>query len=426
MMLYILIGYMFLFIHRPFEIWPTLGDFHIERIYMLGAIAAWTIAPGKRLQFTKLDLGIALFCFSIIFAWMLSPWSDKCEPTVEDYFKIVVFYVLVTTSISRAEDLRMLVLAFLGIMTVYMLHSAWEFHNGRHTFRMSIPRMIGVDKTLGDPNSFGASIVYSLPFLRLFWMTSKGRLMKLFLTGYLGLSGMCILLTGSRSSLLGIMLWGFITCMQSRHRISLMLLGLVVGAAAIAALPERLQTRFETIVNPDVGPENAKVSGQGRVEGLVNGFMLLERFPLSGCGPGVWRKATGSEIESHNLYGQLMGELGAAGVMTFGSLVVGFIVAIRQLRRRSRRLQDPDGQFIYQLTGALATAVVLLLLEGMFGHNLFRFSWLWYIGFLVIAGRALRRLPSTNLMRQSYMPLAVPFRRAGAGLQSVMSPDGAA
>ena len=34
-MRWLLIGYMFLFIDRPFEVWPWLGDLHVERIYML-------------------------------------------------------------------------------------------------------------------------------------------------------------------------------------------------------------------------------------------------------------------------------------------------------------------------------------------------------------------------------------------------------
>jgi hypothetical protein len=387
MMLYILIGYMFLFIHRPFEIWPVLGDYHVERIYMLGAIAAWLVCPGKRLTPTRLDAGILLFCTSIMVAWLLSPWSNGCEATVEDYFKIVVFYVLVTTALHRPEDLRTLLLAFLAIMTLYMLHSLWEFRNGRHTFRMGIPRMVGVDKTLGDPNSFGASIVYSLPFLRLFWLTSRQRIMKLFLAGYLGVAGVCILLTGSRSSLLGLLVWGVITCMQSSRRIAFLILGAVAACAAFAALPDSLQTRFETMINPEVGPENARVSGQGRVEGLINGLALLQRFPLSGCGPGVWRKATGSEIESHSLYGQVMGELGGLGVLTFGGLVIGFCWGLWKFRRSCRAGEGADDLFLFHLTGALLTAVALLLLEGLFGHNLFRFTWLWYIGFLVIATR---------------------------------------
>ena len=34
-MRWLLIGYMFLFIDRPFEVWPWLGDLHVERVYML-------------------------------------------------------------------------------------------------------------------------------------------------------------------------------------------------------------------------------------------------------------------------------------------------------------------------------------------------------------------------------------------------------
>ena len=46
-MRWLLIGYMFLFIHRPFELWPVLGDLHVERVYILGVILAWAVWPGK-------------------------------------------------------------------------------------------------------------------------------------------------------------------------------------------------------------------------------------------------------------------------------------------------------------------------------------------------------------------------------------------
>ena len=221
--------------------------------------------------------------------------------------------------------------------------------------------------------------------------------MKYFLTGYFGLSVLCILLTGSRSSLVGLVLWGLIVSLQSRRRFMCLALGLALACGAFLALPESLQTRFETIVNPEVGPENARVSGEGRWEGLINGIALIEKFPVSGCGPGVWRKATGSTIESHNLYGQVMGELGAIGVVTFGALVLVFLQRIWALRRQCAQPQSEPEEFLYHLTTALATAVFLMLFEGMFGHNLLRFSWLWYIGFLVIAYKAVKYLPRSPL-----------------------------
>ena len=70
---------------------------------------------------------------------------------------------------------------------------------------MGIARMIGVDQTLGDPNSFGASIVFALPIVVAVWKAGLGgRIGRWLLLGYVGLSSLCVLLTGSRSSLLGL------------------------------------------------------------------------------------------------------------------------------------------------------------------------------------------------------------------------------
>ena len=70
---------------------------------------------------------------------------------------------------QQAEAERQLHTVFLAVMALYMLHSVWEYKNGRHVFRMAIARLVGVDKTMGDPNTFGATIVYTLPFLNFLW-----------------------------------------------------------------------------------------------------------------------------------------------------------------------------------------------------------------------------------------------------------------
>ena len=46
---------------------------------------------------------------------------------------------------------------------------------------------------------------------------------------------------------------------------------------------------------------------------------------------------------------------------------------------------------MFQVPSAVATSFFLLLFMGNFGHNLFRFSWLWYGGFLIICRHCLER-----------------------------------
>src|SRR5438105_14985411 len=162
----------------------------------------------------------------------MSPWADKAEFVVKNYTLVVMFALIMATAVRDERGLYMILTAFMVVMVLYMLHSVWEYKNGRHVFRMGIGRLVGVDTTLGDPNSFGASIVYSLPFLGFFWV-HWGRGWKRWLIAlYLLLAVGCVLLTGSRSSLLGVIVWGGMVLMQTRHKgLAVVLLGAMVCAS---------------------------------------------------------------------------------------------------------------------------------------------------------------------------------------------------
>lgn len=390
-MQWVLIGYLFLFIHRPFEVWPALGEIHLERLYMVGALMLACAWPGKRWLPNAQQFAYLAFVLAVLLAWVVSPWSDAGQHAVEDYLKLVVFYVLVVTFVHDEKSLRRLVLAFLAVMALYMLHSLREYVGGRYTYRMGISRMLGVDSTLGDPNSFGASIIFALPFVTPFWRESPSKPLRAFLAGYVLLSVVCVLLTGSRSSLLGLVIWTGVEVLRTKQRWRWAGLAAVAAPLAFLLLPESLQTRFETIVNPEVGPENAQVSGQGRIEGFYKGLDLWADNPLTGCGPGVWRQATRSKLESHNLCGQLLGELGSAGALAFAAILFCCWRNWRRIRRTYRDHPEWRRDFLHHLTGAVGLGIALMLFEGLFGHNLFRHNWLWYGGFLVIADYCVRQ-----------------------------------
>jgi O-antigen ligase len=390
-MRWVLIGYMFLFIHRPFEVWPVLADLHIERLYMLGALLAVAVYPGKKWVPNGQHFAYLAFAAAVVVCWLGSRWADQGQEAVENYLKILVFYLLIVLVVHDERGLRHLLLGFLAVMALYMLHSLREYVGGRYTFRMGIARMIGVDRAMGDPNSFGGTIVFALPFVVPFWACNPSRLLRCFLAGYVALSVACVGLTGSRSSFLGLLLWAFVTILRSRRRWALLLLAVLAAPALWAALPPSLQNRFETIVHPEVGPANAIESGEGRIIGLETGLELFTRYPLTGVGPGSWRPATGQPLESHNLYGQLLGEMGALGAVTFAAVLVGFWVNLRATRKAYRLHPEWGRDFPYHVAGAVGLAVLLLLFEGNFGHNLYRYSWLWDGGFLIIARHCVRQ-----------------------------------
>ena len=106
---WLLIGYMFLFIDRPFEVWPWLGDLHIERVYMLFTLAVWAVYPDKRFLPNPQHAAYFVFGVAVLFAWAVSPWAAYGQPIIEDWLKIVVFYVLLVTCIHDEEGLNLMV-----------------------------------------------------------------------------------------------------------------------------------------------------------------------------------------------------------------------------------------------------------------------------------------------------------------------------
>jgi hypothetical protein len=384
-MLWLIIGYMYMYIHRPFEVWPSLGDLRIELIYMILMCGYWLAAARKQWTSNPLHKAFFAFFFAALLCWALSPWPDHGALAMDRYYKLLVFYLILVTSVRDEEDLRRVLIAYLAVMTFYMMHSLWSFRGGRHHFRMGIVRLVGVDTSHGDPNAFGACVLNSLVFVVPLWHSVRQQWERVALASYAMLGVLCIGLTGSRTSFAGLVLLIALVCAASKRRWSMAFLAVVLAPVAFMALPPSLQTRFETIINPAAGPANAQTSAEDRIEGLRVGAELLQRFPLSGCGPGAWIPASRRLLEAHSLYGQVMGEMGVLGIATFAFVLLAYWYNVRRIARVYREHPEWKLDFLAYVGQASGFVLILLLFEGIAGHNLFRFSWLWFGAFLTIA-----------------------------------------
>jgi O-antigen ligase len=185
-----------------------------------------------------------------------------------------------------------------------------------------------------------------------------------------------------------------------------------IGAVLLIAFtPSFLQERFLTLVDPSYGPANAQESAQGRIGGFLEGFHLWDENPVLGVGPGAFLYATGAGYNSHNLYGQVVSEMGVVGAVALAILLLCFFLNWLETRRhyRSRR---PD--FLYHVSRAVSLNVLLLLLMGWAGHNLYRYNWLWFAAFQAIALHCIRVRNARQPARVPWGPRFVWPRLAGA------------
>ncbi len=390
-MLWLLGGYLWLYVHRPFEYYPLLGDLQLERGYMLLLLGCWVVTPNKAWQPNRLYAAFLAFACALVFCWFASPYRDQCWDTVENYLKVATFSFLLVTTVRDERGLKRILAMYLIAVGLYMSHSMLEYLHGRYEWRQGIARMIGVDVTFRDPNNFASTLLLALPMTLPFYRTATTFWTRLPLYLFTGMAAVCIVLTGSRTGFVGLAFFSFVCLLLSRSRMKMLFLLGILALLAVVLMPDYLQDRFLTLIDPSYGPHNAQESVEGRFAGFAHGFELWNQSPVVGFGPGSFALATGSGFNSHNVYGQVTGEMGALGVVVFLGVLLCFLANWLETAAIYRRRPQWRRDFLYQTSRSVAVCVLLLLFIGWAGHNLYRYQWLWLGAFQAIALHCIRR-----------------------------------
>jgi O-antigen ligase len=391
-MIWLLIGYMWLFIHRPFEIWPVLGAFRIERVYMIGTIICWLLSRAAIPSGNRLHRYFALFVAVILASWLISPYRSAGDASVENYLKYSVFYVLLVTSVRSLQDLRTLAIGHFCIVSLLMAHTLRECFNGNSWYAQGIVRMQGVNQTFRDPNDFAGLVVSCLPFAWSLWQPAAGKILRVAILGHVGLVGYCVMLTGSRMGMVGMVLAGGLATLASPKRWRWLTVYGLLLAAVWVVLPADRKARYLTLVDPNAGPSAAASSGgRLRMGGFEAALPVFAERPLLGFGPDSFAQASGSGHMPHNLYGQLLAELGAAGAVSFALIIWGVARNTRDARHfHSIAMELEVDEFPWRTVIAVASAFFLLLVMAWGFNFLFWHIWLWFGGFQVVALRLLK------------------------------------
>ena len=88
---------------------------------------------------------------------------------------------------------------------------------------------------------------------------------------------------------------------------------------------------------------------------------------------------------------ELMGELGLLGMGALAAVVLTYWLTTRRIQRAYRDHPGWERDFLYHLSRCLEMVLMLLLLNGTFGHNLYRYTWQWCGAFAIITLHCVRQ-----------------------------------
>ena len=194
----------------------------------------------------------------------------------------------------------------------------------------------------------------------------------------------------------------FMACLASSKRWLFLVVFPVLLVIIWAILPADRKARYFTLYDPDSGVRTGATASAGnyRLNGLEASLPLFAERPLLGYGPMGF--AAINRWMPHNLYGQLLAELGLAGAIAFASILWGVGRNVVESRRIAQYFLDPGAPGLELDTVAAAGGAYIVLAVMSWGFNfLFWPLWLWFGGFQFVA---LQLLQSQSEEAHEYAP----------------------
>jgi O-antigen ligase len=391
----LLLMYVWWYFATPYTRFEQLSDIRFERILValiaLGILFSGALAS----RASTFNFLIPLFYAWMFLSFLLSPYSDIDAVLYwqSEYWKVAVLYFFVAFGLRDRRDLQHFLIGVALISLMYQAHSWVDFlRGGSYVYQQGMKRMVGVwsGGGIGSANAWGMLALFTIPFAVFGLRASGSRRIRLAMAALIVISALSIVFSGTRGAMVGMVILLFVYGGFRVLRPKYLIPAILVLGVGFAVMPQEYRHRYSLIFidqESDVQTRDdviASGSAQSRLEGLVDGFRMAVLRPLTGMGPGASPTArfevrddvplteTGGFLQLHNLYGQIMGELGFIGAAIFLAMVVVYFAQLRSIR-----IDDgPDGASWRHFQQLLTMAMFVMLLYGMFTHSLYRFHWM--------------------------------------------------
>lgn len=311
-----------------------------------------------------------------------------------DHVTMMLSYFLLVSIIRTRRELLLTLLVMCAGVGTFLLLSFIEWKAGRYDYAQGVVRMMGVGWSNADPNSFGATIVFTLPLVIWAGVTSRSWFVRFCALVYASLAVYSVFMSSSRSALVLTILTALWTLTMLRKGWPRLVgIGLLVaaGVAMVALLSDAQKKRIESIVSGETYTRESSTAD--RVEGYRVAFRILADNPILGVGPGNWseyrvRRIDGRPLLPHSLTGQIVATRGSLGTIAFlGFLFSSIVFAVREMARRRRGKTRWD-RAVGSLCWTCLFTLGLMLVSGLAAHNLERANWYWLPALMIIASTA--------------------------------------
>jgi putative inorganic carbon (HCO3(-)) transporter len=323
-----------------------------------------------------------LYAFFIVYSFLTYDTETSRNVFTDRILKFSMIALFIGTLVKSKEALILVLLGFCLAMMKITQEGAFGILTGGLIWEnQGIPRLHGVTLMYRHPNSLAGLAVSALPFF-LFLFRFQTRFLKLIFAGIIVGLLATILYTGSRTGYVAtLLLFLAILLHFGLFKVRSIALLSMLMVVAFFLVPEEYKGRFGTMFKSE-GERGS--SADKRMEIIEDAWYIAKAYPLGvgvGAFPYVREVEFGRKQDTHNLYLEILTNLGPFGLIAF----IIFIALLFKTNRRSRvLLMEKKEYFLAEVCYIVNLYILCRLALGLFGMDLYEVYW-WFAAGLTIA-----------------------------------------
>lgn len=350
----------------------------------------------------------------MVLSWPLVEYQGSViRHNLPEFIKAIVFLFFTALIIDSKKRLVLFLWVFVGCQVIRVLEplylhitegywgSATHLGGGEFAGRLS-----GAPSDVINSNELGFVIATALPFLHYLLFTGRwySKLIYLVVVPCLLYA---LILTMSRGAFIAVLVVGWIVFKESSHKFMLILVAVGIGIAGWSVMDPVQKDRYTSLFSSESA---GSTSAQGRIGGIIAEFKLGLKRPIVGHGvgttPEVKANTWGKQQASHNMYGELLIEIGIIGFALF----IRFIVRIYQQFRRNQQLlrefasTESANRFYWNVNKALVALFWMYAVYSLNYWGLSQYYWYLFGGFAISFGQIVVRQAASEGAVESDKP----------------------
>lgn len=354
---------------------------------------------------------LLLIAYIIVTVPIVEYPGSVVKNNLPDFVKAVVFLFFTGFIVDSSRRLKVFIFVFIGCQLIRVFEplylnvtmgywgSKTFVGEGNFAYRLS-----GAPSDIINPNELGFVIVTSIPFLH-FLLFSGGWKQKIFYCFLMSLLIYALILTMSRGAFVALIMIALMIFKESSHKTLILLTSIVIVIISWGAMTPIQKDRYLSLISDDASGASTV---QGRLDGIVNEFSLGLSRPLVGHGLGTTPEAKthklGKYQASHNMYGELLIEVGVLGAFIFFLFILRIYQRSLKNRKVLEAIKGKEALFLQRINKCIVSLIFMYAVYSINYYGLSQYYWYLLGGLTIASGRIVEFLSETNTSKPKTSP----------------------